>query len=256
MRDRAAIKAEAKDIIRRARVSPLLMTAIVMAIAFVLERVADLVENGSLFYTYSFQREYLRLLLEGNYYGLDALLSAVPEVTLTSSFFGILVSLFTLILNAGYYVYCMGIRQGLEMPYATLAEGLSVAGKLIWCWVQVSVRVFLWTMLFIIPGMVAIYRYRFAFYNILTDPGLSAGEAIALSCRQTQGVKGELFVLDLSFLGWSILASFTMGLLNIWLAPYTTLCDLAYFEDAQQRMGRAPYGGAVPPPAGGTPWEL
>lgn len=256
MRDRAAIKAEAKDIIRRARVSPLLMTAIVMAIAFVLERVADLVENGSLFYTYSFQREYLRLLLEGNYYGLDALLSAVPEVTLTSSFFGILVSLFTLILNAGYYVYCMGIRQGLEMPYATLAEGLSVAGKLIWCWVQVSVRVFLWTMLFIIPGMVAIYRYRFAFYNILTDSTLSAGDAIRLSCQQTMGIKGALFVLDLSFLGWEILAAFTMGLLHIWLVPYQVVCDLAYFEDAQQRMGRAPYGGAVPPPAGGTPWEL
>lgn len=256
MRNRADIKSEAKQILRSARVSPLVVTAIVLVIGFVLERVADLAENGSLFYSYTFRREYLQLLLEGDYYALDALLNAVPEVTLASSFFGILVSLFTVILNAGYYVYCMGIRQGREMPYSTLAEGLSVAGKLIWCWIQLTVRVFLWTMLFIIPGMVAVYRYRFAFYNLLTDPSLSVGEAIALSCQQTQGVKGQLFVLDLSFLGWMLLSSLTMGLLNIWLTPYMTLCDLAYFEDAQRRLGRAPYGGSEPPPVNNLPWQL
>ena len=44
-------------------------------------------------------------------------------------FFSVLVSLVGLVLNGGYYIYCMGIRRGVEMPYATLADGLGVAGS-------------------------------------------------------------------------------------------------------------------------------
>ena len=134
------------------------------------------------------------------------------------------------------------------MPYSTLMDGLGVAGKLIWCWVQMTVRLFLWTSLFIIPGIIAAYRYRFAYYNILTDGSLSAGDAIRLSCQQTYGVKMELFILDLSFIGWNLLVPFTFGVLNIWLIPYMTLCDIAYFEDAQNRLGRSFFSG--------NGWEL
>ena len=142
----------------------------------------------------------------------------------------------------------MGIRRGMVMPYSTLMDGLGVAGKLIWCWVQMTVRLFLWTSLFIIPGIIAAYRYRFAYYNILTDGSLSAGDAIRLSCQQTYGVKMELFILDLSFIGWNLLVPFTFGVLNIWLIPYMTLCDIAYFEDAQNRLGRSFFSG--------NGWEL
>ena len=254
MRDRAGIKLQAKDIMRGAKVSPYLMTLILLAIGFLLNKIVEMVEYGSPFYSLSFTRQYLDLIASGNFDAVEALVSAIPENTTGAFFFSTLVSLFTIVLNGGYFIYCMGIRQGLNMPYATLADGLSVAGKLIWCWIQISVRTFLWSMLFVIPGIVATYRYRFAYYNILTDASLSAGDAIRLSCQQTQGIKGELFVLDLSFLGWSILASMTMGILNIWLTPYMTLCDLAYFEDAQLRLGRSPYGTPAPPPAGEDPW--
>lgn len=236
MRNRIEIKEEAKGILRTAHVSPLLVTAIVMAITFLLDRVINLVEGGSLFYTYQLNWEYLQASLTGDPYALEMLLDTIPESTVHSFFFSTLVSLFTIVLNGGYYVYCMGIRRGAEMPVSTLLDGLGVAGKLIWCWIQLTVRVFLWTLLLVIPGIIAAYRYRFAYYNILTDDSLSAGEAIRLSCRQTTGIKGELFMLDLSFIGWSIVASLTFGLLNIWLTPYMTLSDLGYYEDASQRV--------------------
>lgn len=254
MRDRVGIKLQAKDIMRRAQVSPYLITLAVLAICFVLNKMVELVEYGSLFYAPRFAGEYIALLAQGDFNALEALLEAVPENTTGAFFFSTLVSLFTVVLNGGYFIYCMGIRQGQRMPYSTLADGLQVAGKLIWCWIQISVRTFLWSLLFVIPGIIAAYRYRFAYYNLLTDATLSAGDAIALSGLQTQGVKGELFILDLSFLGWSILSSLTMGVLNIWLTPYTTLCDLAYFEDAQLRLGRNPYGTFAPPSGGPDPW--
>lgn len=258
MRSRVDIKTEAKEILRSAKVSPILITLIVMAIAFVLNRVMILVEYGTLFPIGFIQRyadAYQQAFATGDVSALQALAASLPESTTMSFFFSTLVSLFMVILNAGYFIYCMGIRQGVEMPYSTLTEGLSVAGKLIWCWVQLTVRTFLWSMLFIIPGIVAAYRYRFAYYNILTDGSLSASEAIALSCRQTAGMKMDLFVLDLSFIGWEIVSNFTYGLLNIWLMPYKTLAELAYFEEGQRRMGRPPYGGASSG-GNGTPWEF
>lgn len=258
MTNRAEIKAEAKQIIRTARVSPLIMGAIMVAVSFVLDRVVSLVEYGSLFPTI-YLRQYLEMLYSGDsFYSMDpasvlALAGAAPAATLQSTFFSILVSLFMTLLSAGFCIYCMGIRQGVEMPYSSLLDGLGAAGKVIWCTILTGIKVFLWSLLFGIPGIIAAYRYRFAIYNILTDSTLSAGDAIRLSCEQTRGMKWSLFVLDLSFIGWSILSSVTLGILNIWLLPYMTLCDLAYFEEAQRRLGRSPYGGdsAAPPPA----WE-
>lgn len=259
MLNRAQIKADAKLIMKNARVSPYIMTLLVLAITFVLERVSDLVESGSLFYSYGAVQRYLEVIRSGNLEALDQMAAMLPEHTGVALFFSILVSLVGIILNGGYYIYCIGIRRGAEMPYAVLADGLGVAGKLIWCWIQMSVKIFLWSLLFWIPGIVAAYRYRFAYYNILTDYSLSASGAIQLSCQQTRGLKSELFVLDLSFIGWSLLNSITLGLLNIWLMPYMTLCDLAYFEEGQRRVGRGQFNGGQGfhnnmPPMDGDPW--
>lgn len=251
MRNRIDIKFEAKQILRTARVSPILITAIVLVIGFVLDQVVSLVGTGTLVTSYTLWEDIYSAAMSGSY---SATLVAA-NITPASTFFSVLASLFMIILFCGYYVYCMGVRQGLEMPYSSLLESLSTAGKIIWCSVLMGIKVFLWSLLFVIPGVIALYRYRFAYYNLLTDPGLSAGESIRLSCQQTSGIKWELFILDLSFLGWNLLSAITLGLLDLWLLPYKTLSDLAYFEDAQIRLGRSPYGGSTPPPSNGTPWE-
>lgn len=249
MINRAAIKREAKGIMRQARVSPLLMGVLVLAISLILDRIISLVEYGTLFPTWRII-EYINYLASADPMALldmsteeiMTMAGLTSSITLYSTFFSILVSLFMTVLYGGFYLYCMGIRQGREMPVSTLMDGLSLAGKLIWCSILSAIKVFLWSLLFVIPGIVATYRYRFATYNLLADPSLSVGEAIRLSCEQTRGMKWDLFVLDLSFIGWSILSAFTMNLLNIWLLPYMTLCDLAYFEESQRRLGRSPYG--------------
>lgn len=255
MLNRGEIKAEARVIMGRARVSPYLVTLVVMIIGFVLERVQMLVQFGSPFFSTTYVIECYQAALSGDTAALEQIIASLPTRTGTGFFFfSILISLFTLILNGGYYIYCMGIRRGAVMPCSTLADGLGVAGKLIWCSIQMGVKVFLWSLLFWIPGFVAMYRYRFAYYNILTDASLSAGDAIRLSCQQTKGMKGQLFVLDLSFIGWALLSALTFGLLGIWLTPYMTLCDLAYFEEGQRRVGRGAFNEPHTPPEAGDPW--
>lgn len=237
MRNRVAIKAEARRLIQQGHVSPILAAAVVLVTGFVLDRLLDLVEGGSLFASYQYRWAYYQAAASGDIGSVQAVLDLVPEATITSMSMTIAVYLITTVLNGGFYLFCMSIRRREDTPLATLLDGLSCAGRLIWCSIQMGVRIFLWSMLFFFPGIIAAYRYRFAIFNVLSDPEISAGDAIRRSCEQTRGMKWELFVLDLSFFGWMLLSSLTLGLLNLWITPYMTLCDLAYYDAARQELG-------------------
>jgi len=84
-----------------------------------------------------------------------------------------------------------------------------------------DVKVFLWSLLLIIPGIVKAYEYRMVPYILAEHPELSYSEVLRISSEMMDGQKWNAFVLDLSFLGWIILAAFTCGILNIfWVNPY------------------------------------
>ena len=103
MINRGAVKEEARRIIMGARVSPILVTLLVMVIVFVLERVTDLVEGGSLFYSYGLAGRYYDALISSDPGDLEALLYSLPRPTGMAFFFSVLVSLVGLVLNGGYY---------------------------------------------------------------------------------------------------------------------------------------------------------
>ncbi|MGT2907741.1 DUF975 family protein [Streptococcus dentiloxodontae] len=97
-------------------------------------------------------------------------------------------------------------------------------GSFLLTWLLKWVFTSLWTLLFVIPGIIKSYSYAMSFYIVddLKRQGkdISATEAITKSRRLMDGHKFDLFVLDLSFLGWSILCLFTAGIGYLWLAPY------------------------------------
>ena len=101
----------------------------------------------------------------------------------------------------------LAIRWGEREEYITLFVGFSFVGKLIGLTIVTALFIWLWSMLFIIPGIIAAYRYRFAPYNLYENPGIGVMEALEMSKRQTMGYKGQLFALGLSYLGWTLLAS-------------------------------------------------
>lgn len=78
----------------------------------------------------------------------------------------------------------------------------------------------LWFFLFIIPGIIKSYEYSMVPYILSKDPNLSTNQVITLSREMTRGHKWEMFVLDLSFIGWDILASLLFGIGFIFLKPY------------------------------------
>ena len=92
----------------------------------------------------------------------------------------------------------------------------------------VALYTWLWSLLFIIPGIVKSYAYSMAMYILADNKGKSAKECIAESCAMTNGHKAEIFWLQLSFIGWIFLAVLTLGILCIWLIPYisTTMANV------------------------------
>ena len=239
MNNRGDIKREAKRFVFQGKRSPMIACLIIVLVSFLINILASALAAPPALSQQEALSLYLNSLQAGDVdSALAALQGMLPQPTAAGSFVRIAGQLLLTILSAGFTYFCMGIRQGREMGYGSLMEGLSRAGRVIWCAILMYIKVALWTMLFIVPGIIAAYRYRFAIYNILSDDRLSAGQAIRLSCIQTQGMKGDLFVLDLSFLGWSILSYLTSGILNVWLTPYMTFADLGYYDEAQLRLGR------------------
>ena len=145
-------------------------------------------------------------------------------------FVSVLVWLLSSVLAAGWVLYHQGVRRGQTMPYSSLFDGFGFTGKIILLHLVMGLFVFLWTLLLVIPGIIAIYRYRFALYNLCENPEMGVMEAIRLSKQQTMGFKLDLFVLDLTFIGWGILCGLTLGILSIWIRPYIQQTDLAYFD--------------------------
>lgn len=84
----------------------------------------------------------------------------------------------------------------------------------------VGIYTFLWSLLFVIPGIVKSISYSMATYILAENKGKSARECIAESKAMTNGHKMDLFVLSLSFIGWILLCGITFGIAYIWVGPY------------------------------------
>lgn len=191
--DRKALKASARTLVKTAQVSPKAMTALYLALVLVLS-LADGAAGGSPLYGGS----------------------------LPGTFVSVLTSLASVVLFAGFILYCMAIRRGERAEFLTLFDGFSFVGKIIGLYVVMFFFIALWSMLFFFPGIIAFYRYRFAVLNLCENPSLGVFEALEMSKRQTMGYKSQLFLLDLSYVGWSFLASIPTFLLQ-WSFSYQML---------------------------------
>lgn len=84
----------------------------------------------------------------------------------------------------------------------------------------VGLFTFLWSLLFVIPGIVKSFSYSMSMFILAENKGKAALECIDESKKMTEGHKMELFVLGLSFLGWALLCVITLGIASIWVVPY------------------------------------
>ena len=116
-------------------------------------------------------------------------------------------------------VYLMVVRGGMPTVKDTFSgfDDFFSAFKVT---LLVGLYTFLWSLLFIIPGIVKSYAYSMSLFVLADNKGKSARECIKESMAMTDGHKMDLFVLDLSFIGWMFLGALTCGIAYIWVVPY------------------------------------
>lgn len=99
----------------------------------------------------------------------------------------------------------------------------------------ISLYTALWSMLFVVPGIVKGYSYSLAMYIKSENPQISASQAIELSKKMTNGRKMDLFVLDLSYIGWFLLSGITFNILGIlYVLPYYQAAKAFAYEEIKE----------------------
>ena len=104
-----------------------------------------------------------------------------------------------------------------------------------------GMMVFLWSLLFVIPGIIASYRYSMTPYILAENTELSVMEAITESKKMMRGNKFRLFCLELSFIGWDILATLTLGIGDLWVHPYREAARAAFYREISEARYSNPY---------------
>ena len=108
----------------------------------------------------------------------------------------------------------------------TFTNPLRKVGGMLW----MALWVWLWSLLLVIPGIIKGLAYYFT-ANVLADcPNVSATQAIKISMRITKGHKGKVFLFILSWIGWFILSSLTLGILFVvYVGPYFYTADAGLY---------------------------
>lgn len=134
------------------------------------------------------------------------------------------------VVQLGYCKYLLKLHDGQEASISDLfgefhrfRDGFVLS-------LLTALYTFLWTLLFIIPGIIAVYKYAMAPFILAENPKLKPSQAIDASKRMMEGRKMELFCLYLSFIGWILLCILTLGIGSLWLDPYMNVSTAVFYR--------------------------
>ncbi len=206
--DRAAIKREARGLLRTASVPPMKLMALFLLICLGLDEISaasDWMLRGTL------------------PPGAAALTSAVPGIprlsglSLSMLFVSILTGLLGMVLRAGFVRYCLGVHRGRALPYESLFDAFPFAGKVVLLTFLEGLLAALGFMAFIFPGVYVLLIYSFALLHLVEEPEISVLEAMRRSRVELSPRLGQYLVFLLSFLPLLLLFAAPIGLLDYYL---------------------------------------
>lgn len=224
--NRISLKLRAKEIVADGKPSP-----IVFSVLYVLVMVIIGLLSAKLISIKIDTNTLIRFIensdIEGFY---DYIVAQAPSPI--AVFLDFLLAMMTAVLNAGFAIFTLNLVKGESASLWNLMDGFGMFLRVVWLSILEYIFIVLWSMLFIIPGFIAFYRYRQALYLLIEHPEMSAYECLKESSRLMRGHKWELFELDLSFIGWWFLSLLPVigYLVNIWFAPFYKITMALYYR--------------------------
>lgn len=134
-------------------------------------------------------------------------------------------------LSLGASNFSLAILRGREAGIELIFQGFNRFTTALLAYLLLVVVVLLWTILLIVPGIIALLAYSMTFYILSDEPAISATEALNKSKELMKGYKLKLFYLHLRFFLLALLCILTLGIGFLWLVPYVHITMAAFYED-------------------------
>ncbi|MFA7209751.1 MAG: DUF975 family protein [Parcubacteria group bacterium] len=139
----------------------------------------------------------------------------------------------------GVTVFFLALSRNQDAKLEQLFAGFNNFGNSLAAYLLISIFVFLWALLLIVPGIIAALSYAMTFYIMADDKSIGATEAIRRSKKMMDGYKWKLFCLKFRFLGWALLAILTCGIGLLWLMPYVDTSMAKFYDDIKDGQAEA-----------------
>ena len=232
--DRTAAKLQAKQLIRESQPSmltaALLYTLLTALIGWLSLRLTGVDTNT--------MNEMLQLASEGNSEAVMAMMTrATPSAG--ASLIDSLLRLAMAVVGVGFSLFVMNSVRRSQPAIGNLLDGFGMFPRVLFLIILQIVFIFLWSLLLVIPGIVAAYRYSFAVYVMIDHPEMSAMDCLRESKRLTTGYKRQLFLLDLSFIFWFLLTMIPIigYVAQVYVTPYMESARVLYYEQIRALQG-------------------
>ena len=214
------IRRDARQRLRGRRPSAYLVAAAYLALSTVISLLIYRISGYSV-YADALVKMYTDVLQNG----AEPYLVQYPAVNPIGIVLAAALAVMSLILQYGFDSCCLQVARCEKAGVRDLFNGFNQFGRVAALLLLRALIIGALSMLCLIPGIIAYYRYRPAVYVMLDHPELSPVQCLTEAARQTRGHKIEYFVLDLTFIGWQILSNIVayvvyLPLLDIWVAPY------------------------------------
>lgn len=135
------------------------------------------------------------------------------------------------VVGVGYSKFTLQLVDGNDAGFENLFQYFPYWTNAVCTRLLKGLYVFLWSLLLIIPGIIASYSYAMTGYILAEHPEMTAGEAIAASKEMMYGNRWRLFCLHFSFIGWAFLCALTLGIGSLWLNPYENVAEAAFYRE-------------------------
>jgi uncharacterized membrane protein len=133
----------------------------------------------------------------------------------------------------GLALFSLNLSKSKTAELSLIFDGFKKFGQGFLAYLLITVYVFLWALLLIIPGIIAALSYSQVFY-IMVEEEIDATEAMKKSKDLMNGYKWKYFCLNFRFFGWMLLAVLTLGIGFLWLIPYMNVSYAKFYEDIKK----------------------
>ncbi len=142
-------------------------------------------------------------------------------------------------MTLGLVIFSLALSRNKKAKFEQIFKGFENFSLALRAYLWMLLFILLWSLLFIIPGIIKGYSYSMIFYILADNQSMGVKKALKESMKMMQGNKMKLLSLQVRFLGWLLLCLLTFGVGLLWLVPYMQVSVAKFYDDIKDSKSKA-----------------